>query len=174
MVQTEARPLSLDYPVLDCHGAFRICTKGIPLQGDFITPLSQIPCRDAYDNHQAVAKNSTNIEAKFVKEEEKSFHIHLPCFMTCFIPGLVLAPLQQWVIRKGKGCICVDCTNGPTIAGLAYTSIPKPNVPNADECPSVFYQYSFAWHLQRLWQTCLTYPDDDILQHCDNIDAAFR
>jgi hypothetical protein len=174
MINTDARPLAADYPIPDYIQAFKICTEGVPLQGNFTTPASQIPCRDAYDNHPAVATNHASVEAKFVKEEEKLFHIHLPQFLIQFIPGLVLAPLQ-WATRKGKGRICVDCTNGQDVAGSANTSIPKPNMANADKCPPVFYQHSFARHLCRLWRTRrLSYPNEKILQHCDDIDAAFR
>jgi hypothetical protein len=119
-----------------------------------------------------VETNCASVEAKFVKEEEKAFHIHLPGFIIWFLPSLILAPLQ-WVTQKGKGCIYADCTNGPDIAGSANTSIPKPNMANADECPPVFYQYSLACHLRRLWRTRITYPTVEILQHCDNIEAAF-
>jgi hypothetical protein len=173
LINTEARPLSPDYPVPDYQRAFRISTQGVPLCGAFTTPASQIPCRNVYNNHPAVEQNSAKVEAKFVKEEEKSFHIHLPRFLARFIPGLVLAPLQ-WAMRKGKGRICVDCTNGPDEAGSANTYIRKPNIAHADECPPVFYQHSFARHLRRLWRTRITFPDQDILQHCDDIDAAFR
>jgi hypothetical protein len=142
MVHTEAHPLSLDYP-----RAFRICTKGVPIKGIFTTPSTEILTRDAYNNHPAVNQNSAKVKEKFVKEEEKSFHIHLPRFLIRFIPGLVLTPLQ-WAMRKGKGRICVDCTNGPNEAGSANTGIPTPyDVANADECPPVFYQHSFARHL---------------------------
>jgi hypothetical protein len=34
--------------------------------------------------------------------------------------------------------------------------------------------HSFARHLCRLWRTRLTHPTEEILQHCDNIEAAFR
>jgi hypothetical protein len=172
MVQTAKRPPSSDYPVPDYPHAFRICTKGVPLQGNFTTPASQIPRRDEYNNHLAVETNRESVESKFVKEECKSFHIHFPHFIIPFLPGLVLAPLQ-WVSRKGKGRICVDCTNGPEVAGSANTSIPKANVANADKSPPVFYQYSFDCHLRCLWRTCITYPTEEILQHCDNIEAAF-
>jgi hypothetical protein len=77
-------------------------------------------------------------------------------------------------MRKGKGQICVDCSNGPDIAGSANTSIPKPSADNADERPPVFHQHASARHLRRLWHTQITYPTKDILQHCDDIEAAFR
>jgi hypothetical protein len=176
MVQTAKRPLSSDYPVPDYPRAFCICTEGVPLQGDFTTPPSQILSRDDYDNHPAVETNSVSVESKLVKEEDKSFHIHFPHFIIRFLPGPVLAPLQ-WVTckgkGKGKGRICVDCTNGPDVAGSANTSIPKPNVANADECPPVFYQHLFARHLRCLWRTRITYPTEEILQHCNDIEAAF-
>jgi hypothetical protein len=62
----------------------------------------------------------------------------------------------------------------PFVAVSANTSIPKPNVANVDECPPVFYQHSFARHLRHLWRTRITYPTEEILQHCANIEAAFR
>jgi hypothetical protein len=68
----------------------------------------------------------------------------------------------------------VDCTNGPDVPGSANTSIPNPNVANTDECPPVFYQYSFACHLRCLWRTRITYRTESILQHCKDIEAAFR
>jgi hypothetical protein len=173
ITSTEARPLAADYPTPDYPRAFQINTQGVPLLGTFTTPASEIPARDQYNNHPAVTSNRDSVEAKFVKEEAKSFHIHLPRFFIYLIPGLVLAPLQ-WATRKGKGRICVDCTNGPDLAGSANTHIPKPNVANPDACPPVFYQHSFARHLRQLWRTRLSYPLEDILQHCDDIDAAFR
>jgi hypothetical protein len=77
-------------------------------------------------------------------------------------------------MRKGKGRICVDCTNGKDPAGSANTHIHKPSADNADECPPVFYQHAFARHVRHLWRMRLTYPADDLLQHCDDIEAAFR
>ncbi len=146
ILATAARPLALDYPVPDYPRAFRICTEGVPLAGNYTTPATKIPARDTYDNHPAIRENHASVEAKFVREEEKSFHIHLPRFVSYFIPGLILAPLQ-WAIRKGKGRICVDCSNGPTPDGSVNTSIPKPSAANADECPPVFYQHAFTRHL---------------------------
>jgi hypothetical protein len=173
MADSAARPLTPDYPVPDHPRAFRICTEGVPLEGHFKTPASEIPARDTYGNHPAINANHANIEAKFVKEEAKSFYNHLPRFLIYFLPGLILDPLR-WAIRKGKGRICVDCTNGPNPEGSANTSIPKPSADNADECPPVFYQHAFARHIRRLWRTRITHATEEILQHCDDIEAAFR
>jgi hypothetical protein len=46
MIETAKHLLSLDYPVPDYPRAFRICTEGGPLQGDFTTLASQIPSWD--------------------------------------------------------------------------------------------------------------------------------
>jgi hypothetical protein len=173
LIATKARPLSADYPISNYPRAFRICTKGVPLLGHFDTPALEIPARDTYNNHPAVAAQQANVEAKFVKEEAKSFHVHLPRFLLPFIYGLVLTPLQ-WALRKGKGRICVNCTNNLDPAGSANTYIPKPNPANADECPPIFYQHAFACHLHCLWRMQVTYPGDDLLQHCDDIEAAFH
>jgi hypothetical protein len=120
------------------------------------------------------------MEAKFAKEEEKSFHIHLPCFLVYFIHGLMLNPIQ-WAVRKGKGQICIDCTNGPNGADTtssANTFIPQPKVGDLDACPPVHYATTFMRHLQHLWRMRITFPIANILQHCIqhciNIDAAFH
>jgi hypothetical protein len=83
----------VDYPC-DKHGY----TKGVPLQGHFVSPLSAIAAQDHYDNHPAVKENHDAIEAKFAKEE-KSCHIHLPRFLLYFIVGLMIHPIQ-WAWQK--------------------------------------------------------------------------
>jgi hypothetical protein len=116
------------------------------------------------------------VEAKFAKEEEKSFHIHLPRFSTYFIFGLLINPIQ-WAVRKGKGRICIDCTKGPDGAdtsSLANSFIPGPKEGDGDACPPVYYATAFMRHLQHLWRFQITFPLEDVLQHCDDVDAAFR
>jgi hypothetical protein len=130
-----------DFPPADFARGKRGFTEGVPLSGHFVSPSAEIPIRDKHDNHPAVKKNKEAVEAKFAKEEEKSFHIHLPRFLVYFLPGLMLN-LLQWALRKGKGRICVDCTNGPDgpdTPGSANTWIPSPSPDNANECPPVFY-----------------------------------
>jgi hypothetical protein len=162
MTISAACPLTPDYPVVPSYPrAFCICTGGVPLEGHFTAPASEIPARDKYDNHPAIGTNPASAKAKLDKEEEKSFHIHLPHICIHSLPGLILAPLQ-WAIQKGKDRICVDCTNGPDIKGSTNTSIPKPSAVNADECPPAFYQNSFAHHLCCLWRTCITHPTKEI------------
>ena len=176
MVHACIRPPPVDLPPVDFPRGYRICTEGVPLKGNFESPFSALKSRDAYDNHPAVDSNLVNVEAKFAKEEEKSFHIHLPRFLVYFIPGIILNPIQ-WAIRKGKGRICIDCTNGPDGADTtssANTFIPGPKAGDTDACPPVFYATAFMRHLQHLWRMRITFPVADILQHCDDIDAAFR
>jgi hypothetical protein len=83
----------------------------------------------------------------------------------------------QWAVRKGKGRICIDCTNGPDGADTnssANTYIPGPKDKDTDACPPVYYATAFLRHLQHLWRTPITFPIADILQHCNDLDAAFR
>jgi hypothetical protein len=122
----------------------------------------------------AIGTNHASANAKFVKEEEShsTFISHAFLFIFCF--SLIQTPLQ-WATRKGKGRICVDCTNGPHIEGSANTSIPKPSTVNADECLLIFYQHYFVHHIRCLWCTRITHPAKEILQHsCDDIEAALR
>ncbi len=91
-------------PPADFAGGYRICTEGVPLKGSFDSPFSALRSGDAYDNHQAVDSNLAKVEAKFAKEEERSFHIHLPRFLVYFISSLLLHPIQ-WAVRKGSALI---------------------------------------------------------------------
>jgi hypothetical protein len=170
------RPPPVDLPPADFQWGFRICTEGVPLKGSFLSPASALLARNAYNNHPAVVQNFDMVEAKFAKEEEKSYHIHLPCCYIYFINGLIINPIQ-WDICKGKGRICINCTNGPDGAntnGSANTYIPGPKDKDTDACPPVYYATAFLCHLQHLWRTRITFPIADILQHCDDLDAAFR
>jgi hypothetical protein len=176
MVKACIRPPPADLPPADFQRGYRINTEGVPLLGIFDSPFSALRSRDTYNNHPAVDSNLESVEAKFAKEEEKSFHIHLPRFLVYLIFGLILNPIQ-WAIRKGKGRICIDCTNGPDGADTtssANTFIPRPKAGDTDACPPVFYATAFMRHLQHLWRMRITFPIADILQHCDDIDAAFR
>jgi hypothetical protein len=121
--------------------------------GSYDSPLSTLCSWDAYDNHPVVDSNLEQVEAQFAKEEEKSFHIHLPRFLFSFIPGLKLNPIQ-WALWKGKGCICIDCTNDPDGADTTSSAnmfIPKPKAGDLDACPPVHCATAFVHHLQHLW-----------------------
>jgi hypothetical protein len=164
------------FPPADFSRGKRGCTEGVPLKGHFVSPVADIEARDRYDNHPAVNKNKAAVEKKFAKEEEKSFHLHFPRFLCYFIIGLMLNPIQ-WAWQKGKGRICVDCTNGPDgpdTAGSPNTTIPKPSPANADECPPVYYMTAFARLLRSIWRWRITFPLLDLLLHADDIDSAFR
>jgi hypothetical protein len=111
----------------------------VPLKGSYDSPFTALKSRDAYDNHPAVESNLENVEAKFAKEEGKLFHIHLPRFLLYFIAGLILNPIQ-WAVQKGKGRICINCTNGPDGANTTSsenTFIPSPKAGDANACRRV-------------------------------------
>eukprot|EP00980_Cylindrotheca_fusiformis_P013356 scaffold3407_cov100-Cylindrotheca_fusiformis.AAC.2 len=134
------RPLPPEYPPPNYMMAFRIQTEGVPLLGHFTTPRAATVLRDRYDNHPAVGQNTAEVHKKFAKEEWNSYHVHFLRFLYVFIYGIVINPIQ-WVFQKGKGRICIDCTNGPgDAAGSANTHIPKPSIERADECPPVYFQ----------------------------------
>jgi hypothetical protein len=129
----------LHFPPADYPRGKRIFTEGVPLKGHFVSPSTDLPARDRYKNHPAVQENYSAVEQKFAKEEEKSFHIHLPRFLLHFIVGLMLNPLQ-WAWQTGKGRIFVDCTNGtdgPIPTGLiilTYRNCWKTTPMNARRC----------------------------------------
>ena len=169
-----AIPAPASFPPPDFHRAYRVFTEGVPLCGNYVGNQDELAERQRYDNHPAIGKNSVQVEKKFAGEEGKSFHLILPRFLVSFLPGLFLSPLQ-WEVRKGKGRICVDCTNGPhPSSGAPNSFIPKPSAINADACPPVYYSDALQRHLVRLWRMRMTRPEEDILQHCDDLDSAFR
>lgn len=170
-------------PPVDPISAFRVQTGGVPLKADYVTPHIVPKIRDAYNNHPAVADNMAKVEAKFAKEEWKCYHLHYHRWLFPFIPGLIIAPIQ-WVFDKGKGRICIDCTNGPPGKhGSVNTFIPKPSnakkppkdmVLDEDACPPTYFKYAFKRAIRRILRMRRTRPTTPILVHTDDIDAAFR
>jgi hypothetical protein len=176
LTESRVRYPPKQFPPADYPRGKQMFTEGVPLKGHFVSPSAALRSRERYNNHPAVQTNFAAVEQKFAKEEEKSFHIHLPRFLMYFIAGLMINPLQ-WAWQKGKGRICVDCTNGPDgpdTPGSANTHIPKPSEDNPDECPPVFYMSAFQRLLINIWRMRITHPTTDILLHADDIDAAFR
>jgi hypothetical protein len=161
------------FPPPNYHGAYLVFTEGAPLCGRYVGDKTKLADRERYKNHPAIGKDLVQVEAKFAVEEAKSFHLILPQFLTSFLPGLFISPLQ-WEVWKGKGCICVDCTNSPTPVGAPNLSIPKPSADNADKCLPVYYSDAFQRHLVRLWRMHMARPEDNILHHCDDIDSVFQ
>ena len=170
------RPPPPDLPPTSFSQCKRVFTEGVPLKAHYRSFLQEIEVRNEYDNHPAVQENSQEVETKFAKEEEKSYHVHLPRFLVHFLPGLIINPLQ-WAMKHGKGRICVDCTNaqqGEDAPGSVNTWIPKPSCDNPDECPPVYLATAFQRHLRRIWRLRATFPTEELRQHVDDIDAAFR
>eukprot|EP00980_Cylindrotheca_fusiformis_P014329 scaffold3825_cov131-Cylindrotheca_fusiformis.AAC.2 len=168
------RRLPAGYPPPDYVAAFRIQTEGAPLKGQYVAPVSVLRLRDDYDNHPAVSQNTEAVRSKFAKEEWNSYHVHFLRFVYVFMYGIILNPIQ-WVFQKGKGRICIDCTNGPgDAAGSANSHIPKPASDVALECPPVYYQTAFRRLLCRIMQMRMTRPEGPIMVHADDIASAFR
>lgn len=173
-----ARPLPHYYPIPNFHLAYRIQTEGVPLKANYESPVNETWKRNRYDNHPAVHQNMTAIEKKFAKEEANSFHIHFPRFLYEYINGLMIN-LIQWAVDKGKGRICIDCSNGPDPSvkespGSVNTYIPSPKDGLVEECPPVNYHLAFGNYINELYRMRVTHPDLPIYQHADDIASAFR
>ena len=169
----DGKTVPKEYPPVKFDMAYRIQTEGAPLRANYTTPMEATILRNDYDNHPAVSANMEKVEEKFAKEEWKAYHIHYLRFVYEFIPGLVINPIQ-WVFDKGKGRICIDCSNGPDTEGSVNTHIPKPKENLEMECPPVFYQFAFNRFLRHLLRMRATKPNSPILVHADDIEAAFR
>lgn len=101
-----------------------------------------------------VAVNKGEVEEKLAKETGKSFHIVLPTVLIHFMAGLFLSLLQR-AIWKGKGCICVDCTNGVHDCGLPNQLIPS----QMTIYWAFFYKTALNWLLVAIiWQLQITKP----------------
>ena len=117
-----------------------------------------------------------------MKEEWKCYHLHYHRWLYVFLYGVMINPIQ-WVFDKGKGRICIDCTNGPDEQGSVNSYIPKPlntkNPPkdmklNFWECPPTWFKYAFKQVLRRILRMRITNPHEPILGHMDDIESAFR
>jgi hypothetical protein len=164
------------YPVVDIDRAHRLFTHGSPLAGHFSCSFDNVCRRERYDNHAPLAQVQEDVRAKFAKEEERSYHVALPRWMCFFIYGLFLSPIT-WVIRKGKGRICIDNSSKVHAAddGAPNDYIPAPGTPGReDECPAVYYANALHRHLTQIWRLRIDHPTEDLIQHCDDIEAAFR
>jgi hypothetical protein len=129
-----------------------------------------------YDNHPPLAAQLAPTRGKLGKEEAKSFHIAFPRFIAFFMPGLMVSPLS-WVVQKEKGRIIVDSSTklAKDDTGAPNEQIPKPGTPGRkDENPAVFYGSALRRHLQFLYNLRIQHPKEDILQHTDDIDSAYR
>jgi hypothetical protein len=91
-----------------------------------------------------------------------------PRFMALFISGLMLSPIS-WIMHKGKGRLIVDASTklAPDDSGARNDHILPPGKPSQyEENPPVSYGSMLKQHL--------AHPDEDLLQHTDDIDSAFR
>jgi hypothetical protein len=120
-----------------------------------------------------VETNSASIEVKFVKDKEESFHIHLP-ILDSFSSWPRATPFDVQLIKDKAESVWTVLQWAQHCGLEANTSIPKPNVANTDKCLPVFYQHALTRYLCWLWRTRLSYPDDKIFQHCDDVDHTFR
>jgi len=171
-----ASPPMPGYPPVDIDRAYHACTEGVPLAGHFECQLESVLERNRYDNHPGLEQHMAEVHQKFSNEEENSFHLALPRFLVRFVFGLFICPLL-WMVRKGKGRICVDGTN--TINdhddGAPNARIPRPGMEGAeDECPPVYYATALSRQLKHIWNLRIQHPYEDILQHVDDIHAAFH
>jgi hypothetical protein len=172
------QPPPADLPPAAFPWGFQICTdRRCSPERHLPQPASELPSCNAYNNQPAVVQNLNAMGAKFAKNEEKSFNIRLRRCFIYFINGLMINT-TQWVVCRGKGRICIDCTNGPNGANTntsANTYIPGLKENNMlDTCSPAHHASAFLRHLQHLWRTGIMFPVANILQHCDDIDATFR
>ena len=164
------------HPPLDCDRLLAIHQDGVPLQGQFECKREDLLARLKYDNHPQLKTAIDDVRAAFTKEEASSYHIHFPKFLARFIFGLFLCPIS-WLIQKGKGRLIIDASTklSDNDTGAPNSYIPKCGTPGKeDECPPVYYGDALKRHLKQVYNLRIEYPDEDLLQHTDDINAAFR
>lgn len=172
-MESQQRP---GYPVLEPELAMKSFREGVPLQGNIRSSRADLVRRIHYDNHPPLAANLDATREKFGKEEAKSYHIAFPRFVVYFIPGIMISPIS-WIVRKGKGRLIIDAstTLHSGDSGAVNSQIPKPGAPGRmQENPPVFYGSALVRHLIHIYNMRLQCPTEDILQHTDDIDSAFR
>jgi hypothetical protein len=164
------------YPPIDIDLGHRICTEGVPTAGVFECPREDTYRRIKYDNHPPLAENEADVRKKFIQEEALSYHLFLPRFMAFFIWGLFISPIS-WILRKGKGRLVVDSSTALTDSdkGAPNSHIPSPGTEGCyEENPRVYFGTALIRHLTQIWNIRIDHPLEEILQHIDDISAAFR
>jgi hypothetical protein len=164
------------HPPLDCDRLLAIQREGVPLQGRFNCTRQDTLHRLQYDNHPPLKTYYNEVRSAFAKEEASSYHMHFPRFIAHFLYGLFICPIS-WVIKKGKGRLVIDGSTPlkPNDTGAPNTYIPRCGTPGKeDECPPVYYGNAMQRHLKWVWNLRIDHPHEDLLQHTDDINAAFR
>jgi hypothetical protein len=163
-------------PPIDFDRAFRVQSEGVPLRGVHSCSFHDVVRRISYNNHAPLHDALPDVRCKLAKEEAKSFHMVFPRSIAFFIDGLFIA-FMNWVIQKGKGRIVVDPSSHLDVSdtGAINDRIPKPGrSAYPDDTPAVTYSDALERHLINIWNTRITYPREDILQHTDDVEGAFH
>jgi hypothetical protein len=169
-------PARNGYPTLFLELAMRCLREGVPLSGSFVSKRSDFLRRFMYDNHPPLREVLPDVREKFAKEEALSFHLVFPKFVALFVPGMMISPIS-WLFRKGKGRLIIDASSplGPDDTGAPNSHIPSTGEQDKElENPPVFYGTALKRHLTAVWNMRISYPSEELLQHTDDIDAAFR
>lgn len=181
----EHAPQIPGYPPINTDRAFRICTQGVPLAGDYSCSYDAVAARNLYNNHPTLSADGAIdlVRKKFRDEEKGSFIIAFPRWVFHFVFGVFLLPLT-FVMPKhadDAGRICPDGTNQVPTApnvfddGAPNFFIPPPGTPNRDEeNPAVYYGTAFLRALTWIFNLRIDHPSDDILQLADDISKAFH
>jgi hypothetical protein len=163
-------------PAPNFERAFRAQSEGVPLEGHFIGSFPDTVKHMAYNNHAPLHAALAEVRAKLGEEEAKSYHLAFPRSIAYFIDGLFIA-FMSWVVQKGSGRIVVDPSTplDKTDRGALNAHIPKPGLPGSlDRNPHITYANAFVRHLIHLWNLRISNPRQEILQHTDDIEAAFH
>ena len=164
------------YPKIEHELALEACTQGVPLVGHYECRADDVEQRLLYDNHAPLRSAMPEARTKLGKEEANSYHIAFPRYLARFIYGLFILPIS-WLIQKGKGRLIMDGSTalrkGDT--GATNRCIPKAGSEgNERENPPVFYGTAMKRIMTTIYNLRLDHPTEDLLQHPDDIDAAFR
>jgi hypothetical protein len=164
------------YPTLYPELAMRSLREGVPIRGTFLSRRRDMIWRYCYDNHPPLREALEAVRSKFATEEALSFHLVFPKFIGLFLPGLMISPIS-WLFKKNKGRLIIDASSplGPVDTGAPNSHIPLTGAPDREEeNPPVFYGNALKRHLTAIWNMRISYPDEELLQHMDDIDSAFR
>ena len=171
-------PVEPSQPPIDFERAIHVSTSGAPIAGHFQCNFSDVARRERYDNHPSMSEVTDAVRKKFAKEESRSYQIAFPRFLWAFIYGLFISPITFVIRRAGEeGRICPDPSNAmhPGDTGAANAYMPKTGEPGKeDENPPVYYGTALDRFLILMWNLRIAGPRKDILQHVDDVSAAYH
>lgn len=121
-----------------------------------------------YGNHHSIASNLSKVMKTMNKETKKCFSIRFPACIATFCQNCHVTP-SGLIIKPGKNdCLIFDGSFLPNWSSISINQMQSPKFN-----PKIVYSTALLCHLERIYNLCISYPDEDIYLFDDNVLDAF-